>query len=75
MEDKITVRLPGELRQAIERLRNEQPSSFRSTQAACRHIIEAWLTEQGYFVRQQTELNVPVQPPSDAQTRHESENG
>lgn len=59
MDDKITVRLPSELRQAIERYRNAQQGSFKSTQAVCRHIIEEWLSEQGYFEDKQTESRVP----------------
>lgn len=49
MHDKITVRLPNELRQAIARFRQERSGSFNSTQAACRHIIEDWLAGHGYI--------------------------
>lgn len=61
MEDKITVRLPFELRRAIGRFRSEQQGSFKSTQAACRHISEEWLTDQGYLLGQQTEQSVGLE--------------
>jgi hypothetical protein len=49
MNDKITVRISSEVRQAIERLRYENPTRLISTQAACRHIMEDWLVRNSYL--------------------------
>lgn len=64
MNDKITVRVPTELKQAIDRFRNEGESAFRSTQDACRHIIESWLSDNGYFAPRQTEQNAQFESQS-----------
>lgn len=64
MNDKITVRVPIELKRAIDRFRNEGESAFRSTQDACRHIIESWLSDNGYFASRQTEQNAQFESQS-----------
>ncbi len=56
MEAKITVRLSLQQRLAIERFRDAQQEDFPSTQAACRHIIETWLTERGFMAPVATDI-------------------
>jgi hypothetical protein len=49
MDNKITVRVSSNIRTALERVRDDNPMQFNSTQAACRHIIADWLQTHAYL--------------------------
>ena len=49
MNDRITIRISADVKEALERLHREQVIPMRSRQDAFRHIIEDWLMDRGYL--------------------------
>ncbi|ODT13983.1 MAG: hypothetical protein ABS35_36225 [Kaistia sp. SCN 65-12] len=49
MTDRITIRVGADLAEALDRFIATGIQPFRSRQDAFRHIVNTWLTREGYL--------------------------
>ncbi len=49
MEERITIRVTADMKEALERFHRHQTTPLRSRQDGFRHIIVDWLARQCYL--------------------------